>query len=1139
MKKITLTFLLFSICFLNAQEKWQNHLFNNNNNFFDIQNDFNKYYDSVVKTENKIPKGLGIKQFKRWEYYWESRVDTDGNFPKNGHLLDEMTKYLNSKNISQNTFRNYQTGIGNWEIVGPIELPDNGTGQLNGNGRLNCISFHPTDANTIFVGAPSGGVWKTTDGGATWTEYSNGLIRLGVSSIAIDPNTPSTLYIGTGDRDANTSPGYGVWRSIDGGLNWTAHNNGMGNRTINEIIMDPNNANIMLAAASNGYVYRTTDGGSNWTQSSQLYMNPKDIAFHPTNSNIVYAGGTKFYKSTDGGLAWTEVTSGLPSGAQRIALAVSQNQPDWVYLLVGNGLGLMGIYRSTDSGSNFSTRTTSPNILGYQINGSDNNSQAWYDLVIAADPTDANTIYTGGINIWKSTDGGTTMNCASYWVGSNGGIDGVHADQHALEFSPHTNALYSGNDGGIYISTNNGNDWDDLSSGLAIAQVYKIGVSQTEAELVINGFQDNGTAIARDNNFSTSIGGDGMECIIDPTNENYMYGALYYGEINRSTNGGSSFGTIANNGTNGINESGAWVTPYKLDPNNNSRMLIGYSNLWRSNDVVTPASNSINWTQISNFTGTSKIRDIAIAPSNSNVVYISSDDNTFRRSTNATSGAPTWTDLSGSLPVNSWPKDIEIDPTDPTHVFIAMGNNIYGSTDSGTNWTNISGTLPNISLNTIIIDKESTVDAMYVGMDLGVYYKDNNMSDWELYSNGLANVEITELEIQYASSNCSSKLYAATYGQGLWKSDLKDPGNITPTACFKANIINPCIDDIIVLNDLSDFSPTSWSWSITPSTFNFVNGTNSNSQNPEIEFTDATSYTIELTATNSTGADTATKNSYISVTSSDLASNFNLDFQNETVCSTSTDCGATVCNLSGKWINLVNGTNDDIDWRVDNGGTPSNNTGPDVDYNIGTAAGNYIYLEASSCFNQTAILESGCVNLDQGYNFEFAYHMFGNTMGSLHIDIIVSGNLIENIITPISGNQGDSWKTSSIDLSAYTGQSIRFRIRGVIGNGFESDIAIDDIKFSPIETLSNEELTISDISIHPNPFSDTITISNPNFKDLNTLEVYDLSGRLINKFNLKDMKNSLQIDLSNLESSIYLMVIKSNQGSITKKLIKK
>ena len=200
--------------------------------------------------------------------------------------------------------RSYLAGDGTWSLLGPIQSPANGTGQPNGNGRLNCIAFHPTDANTIYVGAPSGGFWTSTDNGSTWTQSISGMIRLGVSSIVVDPSNPNTIYIGTGDRDGGDAPGYGVWRSTDGGLTWSSHNSGMGNRTISEIIMHPTNPSIMYAASTNGYVYRTSNGGSTWSASSFLGVQAYDIAMHPTNSNIIYVGGGsgEFHRSTDAGV---------------------------------------------------------------------------------------------------------------------------------------------------------------------------------------------------------------------------------------------------------------------------------------------------------------------------------------------------------------------------------------------------------------------------------------------------------------------------------------------------------------------------------------------------------------------------------------------------------------------------------------------------------------------------------------------------------------------------------------------------------------------------------------------------------------------------------------------------------------------
>ena len=1020
---------------------WREMIGDPSANFFDVQANFYEEFGDEPGS-----KGSGWKQFKRWEYYYMQRIDEQGNLPEEGSVLAEIKAYIES----HPEVKNYSAGTGNWTELGPRVKPANGTGQPNGNGRLNCIAFHPTDANTIYVGAASGGFWRSTDAGATWAKSIDGLVRLGVSSIVVDPVDPMIIYIGTGDRDANNVPGYGVWRSTDGGATWSAHNSGMGNRTVNELIMDPTNNQRLIAATSGGRIYRSTNGGASWTWAG-VSSTCKDIAFHPTNPSIIYAAGSTVNRSTDGGASFTQITSGL-SGASRFALAVSIDQPDWVYAVGGDGSGLVGVYRSTNSGANYSLRTNTPNILGYASTGG-TGSQAWYDLVAAADPTDANSLFVGGINIWKSTNGGSSFSISAHWTGT--GADDVHADHHVLEYSPFSNNIFNGNDGGIYETADNGTTWNELTSGLGIAQVYKLGVSQSAEGYVINGYQDNGTGVYQNGNWVTRIGGDGMECIIDPTDANYMYGALYYGDIRRTTNGGANFQTIST----GISESGGWVTPYKLDPSNENTMLVGMKNVWRTTNV----KGGVAWTQISNFGGSNNITDLAIAPSNGNTVYASrAGSNRFYRSTNAMGGGVTWTNLTGNLPFNSTPKDIEIDPADPTHLFIALGNGIYESTNSGASWTDYSGTLPNISLNTIVIDPASAVGAMYVGMDVGVYYRDNNQADWSLYATGLTNVEVTELEIYNNPSECKSKLYASTYGQGLWVSDLKDPGNVSPVACFRTGSQTVCQGSIVILEDISDYTPTAWTWNISPSTFTFANGTSANSQNPAVQFTAGGTYTVTLTATNAHGVDVETKPAYLTVSTADLPSAFGDDFESYALCATANNCGATACAMGGSlWRNLTNGSEDHIDWRIDENGTPSVGTGPSIDYTEGTGTGNYAYLEASGCYGRTAILESQCINLDQNYTFDMGYHMNGTTMGEVHLDIFAGGAWQEDIMPMISGNQGGAWNDMSVDLSAWTGQAVRMRVRGVTGTNYESDVAIDGIGFSSLSPLPVELIDFS------------------------------------------------------------------------------
>jgi len=642
--------------------------------------------------------------------------------PPAGMVVSEYQQFVNQYANVNTPGVNTSTN-GNWTELGPIALPNNGTGQPNGLGRLNCVAFHPTLNNTIWVGSPSGGLWKTTNGGSSWSSNTDNLPSLGASAILIDPSNASIMYLGTGDRDGGDAPGLGVMKSTNGGSSWVSSNSGMGNRTVGMMVMHPSNSSIILAATNQG-IYKTTNSGSTWSKTSTGYLNFKDIKYKPGSSTTMYASAAGvFYRSTNGGDSWTAITSGLP-GSGRLVIGVSAANSNYVYAIVGASAGFTGAYRSTNSGLNFTQMSSSPNLLGWAADGSDNGGQASYDLCIAVDPTNANTIYVGGINIWKSTNGGTSWTLNAHWVGS-GGADDVHADMHALEFS--NGALYVGCDGGIYKTTNGGTVWNDISSGIAVAQVYKIGQSATSENLVINGYQDNGTAIYNNGVWATEIGGDGMECIVDHSNANYLYGALYYGDIRRSSNGGNNFSKIADDGTNGINESGAWVTPYTLHETNSNTMFVGYKNIWRSTNVKASSTSAVSWTSISSFGSSSTLRVIENSPADVNVLY-TGRSTTIYRSDNVNAATVSWTTLSAPATV----KDIEAHPTNANIVYMTAGNNIYKSTNKGGNWTDISSNLPNISMNCVVYQVGSS-EGLYVGTDAGVYYKNSTMTNWILF----------------------------------------------------------------------------------------------------------------------------------------------------------------------------------------------------------------------------------------------------------------------------------------------------------------------------------------------------------------------------------------------------------------------
>ncbi len=995
---------------------WIEMMQNQNINFHQTQSAFNLYWQG-----RKRSKGDGWKVFKRWEAFWENRVDADGSFPPANQIYNAYKGMANGPLGSQG---------GTWTALGPIALPSNSSGQPNGIGRVNSVTINPTNANEIWAGSPSGGLWKSSNSGSSWTSITDNMPTLGVSDILIDSANTTIMYMGTGDRDAGDAPGMGVWKSTNSGATWAASNTGMGNRTVGMLVMNPTNHSIILAAASNG-VYRSTNAGANWTKTSAT-ANFKDIKLNPSNPNIVYASASgDFYRSTNGGTSFTQITSGLPTTGQRMVIGVSAANANYVYAVVGGSSGLVGVYRSTNAGVSFSVMATSPNILGYQLDGSGTGSQAWYDLDVAVDPSNINTLYVGGVNIWKSTNGGTSWNIVAHWIGSST-VAAVHADQHALIFNG--TKLYAGCDGGLYYTTNGGTNWTDISSGLAISQLYKFSQSHTNVNKVITGFQDNGTAVySGGTSWSTEIGGDGMNCIIDPTTTTYMYGALYYGDIRRSTNGGSSFGTVAKNGVNGINESGAWVTPYTLQSNNASTMYVGYKNVWRSTNIKVSGNSNVSWTKISTFGTTSSLNAIESCMADANILYVGRGS-TLYRSDNVQAATPTWTTLSSTGTIH----DIETHPSNSSIVYMASGNNVYKSTNKGSSWTAITGNLPNVSMNSVVFDTTKS-EALYVGTDVGVFYKETGMTNWVNFSSGLpASAEVTDVEIYYGSGN-TSRLRASTYGRGMWSSDLYSPANVPPIADFSTSTPNVCTNGSAQFDDISGNQPTSWAWSVTPSTYSFIASTSASSQNPVIKFTATGSYTVQLIATNAYGSDTMIKTAYITV-SSPTSVPFAESFETFTIGNPGTwTHGWTFSNTGA------------FNWRADAGGTPTTISGPNVDHTLGTNVGKYLYTEASSpavqgevtnlispCF---AIPSTGTISLS------FWYHMYGANITALHLDVYHNGAWINDIHT-ITGQQqtsnASSWLNAVVPLTTYAGATVKFRFRVIRGASYDGDVAIDD-----------------------------------------------------------------------------------------------
>ena len=755
MKKTLLILWSLFLCFSGSAQTWEDQLLKTKEN--PSLNEKFLAFEAYRKT-HPYTKGNGYNPYARNMDFVTKRVSNNNFFNPNALYIEwkkEKEKYENSKHFKS----------GNWIAKGPINTPIIlSNGKRRGNGRVNCIAFDPYDSDVIWIGSPSGGLWKSLDGGNNWTTNTDDLPVIGVSHIAINPTDNQIMYIVTGDADANDTYSIGVLKSIDGGSTWATTGLSYSvdqEKTVNKIIINPNNPDS-LYAVTNTNIQISADAGVSW-QSVGVLGRWRDIEFKPNNTNILYAakqsgGSSTIYRSQDGGGNWSLISNGMSGNRYRPLLAVTPDNPEVVYALFSaSDYSYHGLYKSSDGGDSWVLQSNSPNILAWETDGTGTGGQSWYDLSLGVAPNNENLVYVGGINIWRSDDGGINWDIdASSGNGSN--YSYMHVDQHAFEFNPHNHIAYAGNDGGVYRYVDNLNKWVDISDGLEISQFYNLGLSKSNPNRLVAGAQDNGTEMLTNSTWDAIRGADGMECAIDHYDEDIIYSESQYGGLKKSYTGGSSWDNIKP-----VNYQGAWNTPYEMHAINNNLIVIGYDEVYRS------TTGGASWDSISyNVSGGQAIRTIALAPSDEDYIYAAS----YSKIKVSKDAGLNWTYIKPGLP-NYNITDVAVSTNNADRVWVTFSdyNNvhkIYETNDAGTNWTNISGNnLPELPVNCIVYQGGAN-DDLYIGTDIGVYYKDNTMSEWVPFNEGLPNVIVTELEIHYSEGTIS----AATYGRGVWESPL-------------------------------------------------------------------------------------------------------------------------------------------------------------------------------------------------------------------------------------------------------------------------------------------------------------------------------------------------------------------------------
>ncbi len=778
--KLCLFLVHFTILAQNSSEKMPS--LHDASNLFEHEQQFKTWLFQQPKDTR------GWKWMARYEHELLRRVDTDGQMPSDEVLLNA---HRDTEKLRQNN-ENARKNTPDWTPAGPY-----GNSNLFGIGRVNCIAFHPKDSLTFYIGFGQGGIWKTTNGGDSYVPIGDNLPILRVSGITLDPNNADIIYISladfayigydlyTADRKRNTYYGIGVWKSTNGGKSW--QQTGLKNQLsdgINSITrtvwVNPKNAKELVVVGTKG-IFKSFDGGDSWS-SKVLDKMTSALVQHPTDSNILFAsavyvattkqGEAGIWKSVDAGNTWKLLPVGFTTnGVQRVEIGISASNPNLIYAVscdINNGFE--GFYRSFDTGETWQKSIFRGNLLSTSYSAA--GGQGFYDLCILVHPTKPQTVYVGGLVLNETTDGGTTWKQAT-------GYSTIHPDQHALAYNSLNKAIYLCNDGGLYstkeiIANSTANiSWKFASKGVNATSCYRIGLS-SDGKQIITGAQDNNMFFNKDGStWTNEFGGDGMEGLLS---NSYVYGSSQYGYISFFNQNDSKKQEIAIFPPSPITDAGEWTTPFVINEKS-KQVIIAGGNVHK----LSVGQDRSQLSTISNFRvyGTTRYPQLstalAVPKSNANIIYIAKKATPLLKQSSelwrTVDNGQLWENITNDIFKESYVTYLTVDDDFTDRVWATLSNfedgkKVFFTSNGGKNWDNISYNLPNLPANTIV--QQSETNTLYVGMDIGVYYLLEGSREWKPLMTNLPNVIIHELEI----SQTTKKLYAATFGRGVWSIDL-------------------------------------------------------------------------------------------------------------------------------------------------------------------------------------------------------------------------------------------------------------------------------------------------------------------------------------------------------------------------------
>lgn len=651
-----------------------------------------------------------------------------------------------------------------------MTIEDYGPGNFGG--RIRGMAIHPTMPDHMLVGGVSGGVWKTEDGGQSWRAINDFMTNLAVGCMQLDPDNANVVWIGTGEGFFNidAARGLGIFKSEDFGETWTqvASTNNGDFSYVNRIARVPG-TDILVAATRQG-LFRSTNGGTSFTEVTGVNTSSRgfvDVKTDPSDDTRLYAvhygsSNTTRYlmRSEDSGATWQQLgaAEGMPtSNVGRMEIGLGTDGV--VYISVANSSSTTrGLWRSPAGGNAFAQTASATNYIP---------RQGWYDLMIGVDPTDSDRVYTGAVDVFRSTDAGGTIDQITTWSPNSGELPNhVHADIHNIAFHPNDPmTLFIVCDGGIYKSENGGDTFISLNNDLRLCQNYGIAVSP-DGESVIGGTQDNGTHLfyGRPQDWLEWAGGDGGYCAWDQQDANYVYGSTPNGGLYGSNNGGMS-----TEGMSGLTGSFPFIQAFTLDPNNGQRMMVCGSSLHyteNARDLETAVFTDLG---ISSGTWTSA----TFSPHNASIAYVGSNGGDVYRTDNLGTTA-TFTDVTNNLPQGSDVTWITVDPFDTSSntVYVTLADygsdRVWKSTDGGASWTSISAGLPDIPTFSIVVDPTDAA-RLFLGTELGLWSTTGNADgviSWEHYDYGVAWTRVMQLHW-----GTDDVLYIGTHGRGTFRAE--------------------------------------------------------------------------------------------------------------------------------------------------------------------------------------------------------------------------------------------------------------------------------------------------------------------------------------------------------------------------------